>query len=152
MIYVTAKSCLIFLLGAKRSPLGAVHFERCFIEFLLFVCYILDNENPLCYKYRISTFRYVKYAYEPYGTVLPCCYNHHWSGAIAIIIGCRPVYHVTIALILYVSANTQPPTTPLIGYGMRMGCNLCIYWTCPQDQVKNNAPCQNRSTWNNPSN
>ena len=38
------------------------------------MCVILANEKPLCYKYRTSIFRYVKYAYEPYGTVLPYCY------------------------------------------------------------------------------
>jgi hypothetical protein len=62
---------LKILLIAKRSSLGAVW--AFFIGFLLFLCYILGNEKPLCYKYRTSIFRYVKYAYEPYGTVLPYC-------------------------------------------------------------------------------
>ena len=37
---------------------------------------VLGNEKPLhvCCKYRTSIFRYVKYAYEPCGTVLPYCY------------------------------------------------------------------------------
>ena len=37
------------------------------------MCVILGNKKSLCYKYRTSIFRYVKYAYEPYGTVLPYC-------------------------------------------------------------------------------
>ena len=70
---------LFLLLGAKRSSLGAVW------AFLLDFCslfVIWGNEKPSCYKYRTSVFRYVKYAYGLYGTVLQHCRTavllHHW--------------------------------------------------------------------------
>ena len=60
----------------EQNALLWVPFERFLLDFCSFcVCYIiLGNEKSLCYKYRTSIFRYVKYAYEPYSTVLPYCY------------------------------------------------------------------------------
>jgi hypothetical protein len=68
----TAKSCFWFFVRSKTLFSGC-RLSVFYWIFALFVCVILGNKKSLCYKYRTSIFRYVKYAYEPYGTVLPYC-------------------------------------------------------------------------------
>ena len=59
---------VLFLLGAKRSVFSGCGLSVFYWTFALFR--YLGDEKILCFKCRTSIFQYVKYAYEPYGTVL----------------------------------------------------------------------------------